>query len=600
MLNCNSRYAKPQFTFFLILLLFKNVFGQDIQTEDNFVKEIAKATTAIDNKNYEQARKTAQGINKSILFLDYSYFLLGEISFQEATKYLAKKTYHLQKALSYFHQMTYETPFSPLTKIANKKIAQIEFLIAQDYYAKRSFLTAYVFFEKALQQLYLQGDQSFTLLIPFSFYQQFLQTCSKINNEHIQSQCQAWLRKIFTLLPKNSTEHEILLKSEFDFLKTIKNPPTPSKITQSYKGKDQDLEMMGNIFQNFLKNNTEGTVSELEKFLGEFPKSSQRFRARFWLGKTLLQLKQEERAKIIFHNLATESPLSYYGLLAAYELKQLPGKFIVTTMPKTESTPEINTLYLQPSESFWIKRARLLIKGGLLDYAYFELSQIKARDALSNAFLIELANLSAETNNHKVCFQILSELFNRGAKELNSTFGLRLIFPFPYLDEIKKLALAEQVDPILVLSVIKQESAFNEDALSPSGAAGLMQLMPFTAIDMEPNIKQFDILNTEKNIKLGIAYLKKLIKKYKGNFVLALAAYNAGPAMIDRLLNQNKQDLLLSFIETIPYRETREYVTAILRNYYWYSHLLKGEYLSLNSEAKINDISIFFLPNHGP
>ena len=100
----------------------------------------------------------------------------------------------------------------------------------------------------------------------------------------------------------------------------------------------------------------------------------------------------------------------------------------------------------------------------------------------------------------------------------------------------------------LVRAVIQVESAFNPRALSVKGAMGLMQLMPATA-------RQFGVFNAfdpSENIRGGIAYLRQLLDKYNGSERLALAAYNAGPAAVDR------------FGQTVPpFRETRDYVTRI-------------------------------------
>ena len=129
-----------------------------------------------------------------------------------------------------------------------------------------------------------------------------------------------------------------------------------------------------------------------------------------------------------------------------------------------------------------------------------------------------------------------------------------------------------------MLSLIKQESAFNPGAGSNVGAVGLMQLMPQTAIEVNADITRADLLGAEVNIQTGARYLKRMLTKFNGNVVLALAAYNAGPAAADRWQKDSPQGRgMLEFIEGIPYRETREYVGSIIRNYYWYSKRLNGD-----------------------
>ena len=93
---------------------------------------------------------------------------------------------------------------------------------------------------------------------------------------------------------------------------------------------------------------------------------------------------------------------------------------------------------------------------------------------------------------------------------------------------VDALAPLQGVDPALVKSVIAVESGFHHDQVSVAGAAGLMQLMPATALDLRVG-DRFDI---EQNLRGGIAYLARMIALHPGNLPLALAAYNAGPAVV--------------------------------------------------------------------
>jgi soluble lytic murein transglycosylase-like protein len=108
-----------------------------------------------------------------------------------------------------------------------------------------------------------------------------------------------------------------------------------------------------------------------------------------------------------------------------------------------------------------------------------------------------------------------------------------------------------RLDPDLVTSVIKAESAFNARAVSPKGARGLMQLMPGTASQLGvPNA--FD---PQANVEGGTKYLRELLERYNFDLVKALAAYNAGPEKVER------------FGGVPPYYETRAYVARIVKDF---------------------------------
>jgi soluble lytic murein transglycosylase-like protein len=121
------------------------------------------------------------------------------------------------------------------------------------------------------------------------------------------------------------------------------------------------------------------------------------------------------------------------------------------------------------------------------------------------------------------------------------------LFLQKYQQEIAAAALHHQVNPALLRAIIHAESAFNPKALSKSGAAGLMQLMPDTATEF--GVK--NVWHQQQNIQGGASYLSSLLKRYKGNIKLAMAAYNAGPGAVDK-----HQGIP-------PYAETQTYVERV-------------------------------------
>lgn len=166
-------------------------------------------------------------------------------------------------------------------------------------------------------------------------------------------------------------------------------------------------------------------------------------------------------------------------------------------------------------------------------------------------------------------FQILSSLINN-FPQYRTKAVKNMLFPNSYFEHVE--ASSKKLDPWLVQALIRQESAFDPRARSRVGATGLMQLMPSTARRVaRVNRKQLN--DPVQNVQVGVKFLEKLVEKFDGQVHLALAAYNAGPNKVEEWIKRYPTSDTMLFVDSIPYRETREYVAFILRNYHWYRSL---------------------------
>ncbi|PCI28421.1 MAG: hypothetical protein COB67_06470 [SAR324 cluster bacterium] len=169
---------------------------------------------------------------------------------------------------------------------------------------------------------------------------------------------------------------------------------------------------------------------------------------------------------------------------------------------------------------------------------------------------------------------------------LNETkFGLtikNLYYPLAYRKVVTSLANGYQVPELLVYSVMREESRFRPQVESSAGAKGLLQLMPKTAKYIGRLIKKpvqdKDLIRPAVNLEIGIAYLKRLLKRYKGNQFYALAAYNGGPTNVRRWRKKIKIEDEDYFLESISFQETKNYVKKVLRSYYNYQLLYGSSY----------------------
>lgn len=165
-----------------------------------------------------------------------------------------------------------------------------------------------------------------------------------------------------------------------------------------------------------------------------------------------------------------------------------------------------------------------------------------------------------------------------GGRQYLPLFGKKLqgtLYPLESFDLIVSNA-GNTNDALWYLSAFREESHFKKDALSRSGAVGFAQLMPKTAEAVLRNMKKPDwsIYDAEDNINVGLVHFKELFRKYKGNPVFALAAYNAGESAVNRWIRNRRVDMPL-FTEAIEYEETRDYVRKIVLTRYFYRLIYK-------------------------
>ncbi|NLY53739.1 MAG: lytic transglycosylase domain-containing protein [Firmicutes bacterium] len=159
-------------------------------------------------------------------------------------------------------------------------------------------------------------------------------------------------------------------------------------------------------------------------------------------------------------------------------------------------------------------------------------------------------------------------------------FPWRLLYPLRYQDLITQEAQKLEVDPSLVAAIINVESRWQENAVSPKGARGLMQLMPTTAAWIADKmgleyVSEQELFIPEKNIRLGVSYLADLLENFEQNTTIALAAYNGGRGNVSSWLNEGVWDGSKDTVEAIPFGETRRYVLKVEAQQQIYSRIYR-------------------------
>jgi soluble lytic murein transglycosylase len=278
-------------------------------------------------------------------------------------------------------------------------------------------------------------------------------------------------------------------------------------------------------------------------------KEQQRNRWRYWRARALISLGKFAVGEATLKALAGDR--SYYGFLAAQRLGDLPK----LSHEKLNADPKLmQQLARHPA----LRRAYELHRLGRSLPARREWKLgMKQR---SNDELKAAARLAEKWDWPSQAILTLAKL-----RQWND---LELRFPLTHQREISSLAQGTGIDTAWIYAILRQESAFMQDAKSTVGARGLMQIMPKTAESVASELKLAikdpdDLYRPELNLKLGTGYLNKIFRRLQENPVLATAAYNAGPWRVESWLPKQSQAADI-WIETVPYRETREYLKRVL------------------------------------
>lgn len=326
--------------------------------------------------------------------------------------------------------------------------------------------------------------------------------------------------------------------------------------------------------------------NNLEKNFEKFDSKLQ-----YWIAYSLVKTGDQKRGMLLFNKIIDTSPYSFYSIISLKELAQLNKGIasetdILSKLVSKNDPAEFTLDKVSDDLKDSLRRLSVWNKIGNERFATLELRYIQSLSKESTFKSPEIAksisaqahkeflimNLIRLLNSQKryvTSFKVFQDSLDQNSLTLNYKL-IKFIFPLNYIDIIKKNA--ENIDPLIVISLIRQESAFNPEAKSGVGAKGLMQLMPATAKRFNRRVRVNHLANPEINVAIGTKYLRQLIQRFDGNLIFALASYNAGENRIDKWRKDIfRNDDPLSTIESIPFEETRNYVKLIYRNNFFYS-----------------------------
>ena len=338
-----------------------------------------------------------------------------------------------------------------------------------------------------------------------------------------------------------------------------------------------------------------GKYSEAAVTLSELKQTTQdpfdKNRYTFWLARSLKQAGQEDSAKDLFNELIRNDVLGYYGLLSYRETMQpIPP---LNESKKSNFNPRIDENIRQ-----WVQGLTATQELDTLEkFLNYQTEQLKILRKTDEGIWLYYLKGYAKAGLYLPLFQQLGGLPTEMKDMLLKDYP-ELLFPQKYVDLIVPAAEKFNVKPELMLSIIRQESAFNTYARSSADAMGLMQVMPSVAKEQQGKtgirISHFeDLYRPEINLPIGASLLADLSKKYRGQFLLTAAAYNANEKAIQSWLKTRLNDDPLEFIEDVPYDETRAYIKLVLRNFVFYTRLRNPDQPQPFPEWCLQDLQTF-------
>ena len=310
--------------------------------------------------------------------------------------------------------------------------------------------------------------------------------------------------------------------------------------------------------ENTLLHNYDIAKNLGHEFLNKYPLSRNTDAVLYWLGKISMRRGNTTEAKDYFQKVILTYPDSYYAM-RSYITNNNINNSIITRQIVPEN---ILFPYYNKANPAHIKLAEFK--------DYNALSAVYERDSFVQSWILYEKNEPS-----KAMVLARDAMADLEQKPDKTDLRWRLVYPTFLYDDIKNVANNSGNNPVLMLSLIREESYFNENARSYVGASGLMQLMPETAkeINRMNGLNLGDFQSKNNNLLLGNLYYNFLLRNLNENNILAIAAYNGGIGSISRWKTGGTYADIDEFVDNIPYSETRNYVKKVFRTYWNYARI---------------------------
>lgn len=348
-------------------------------------------------------------------------------------------------------------------------------------------------------------------------------------------------------------------------------------IYSEYPNSFYAAESMAKVFWKEVKRKNYTKAQSLaSKHWDAYPYAKSHPYVAFWSAKIFLEQGDKAQAYDRLNKIISLHPHDYYS----YRAKQI----IAEDKSKWYNMPSANRFVAFPNWN-WPK-----VMNDQEIAAEFGADTLELTKINQYAYLLENIDekklgkkfkmfLEAQSGNYIQAIRTAFFALGNEAKPNHEDILFQYAYPLAYADLIfDRAGKNQKVDPMLVHSLIRQESFYQKDIVSKVGAVGLMQVMPYTAKSLARllnmrRLRTYDLMQPETNITLGVKYMEEVFGEFDNNMINAIASYNAGPTAVKRWIKRNSFDDPDMYIESIPYNETRDYVKKVLNNYWIYREL---------------------------
>ncbi|MFE4104718.1 transglycosylase SLT domain-containing protein [Almyronema epifaneia S1] len=404
----------------------------------------------------------------------------------------------------------------------------------------------------------------------------------KLANLLPQAQALPVIDRVIANFPDYAAEALMLRARD---LESLDSPDSAAQARQSVLTQYSNSEAAAELRWQYAENaaaqqDLAAAYTWARQLLAENAESELASKAAFWAGKWAQRLGQSAAAQLAFEQTVQRYPESYYAWRAAVSLGWPVGDFQTVrsqtpeiTQPAQRSllpagSPQLQELYQlgqdQDAWSLWQSEFTNLQDPSVTEQFTDGLMRLGVGDNLDGIFMVSSLAWRDRPAEKSQYTQLKQQDAYRHA-----------LYPFPFAEIIEAWASQQQLNPLLVTALIRQESRFEPQIRSYVGAVGLMQVMPDTA-DWIQAQTGFDNINLEApsdNVKLGTWYLDYTHSEYGDNSLFAVASYNAGPGNVADWISRNNFADLDEFVERIPFPETRGYVDSVFGGYWNYLQL---------------------------